>query len=216
MVAKTLDFDGILALFKEKEPPSRLADYWLAAKSGIARGRMDPITFYLYDQADGSRGRVPLEVQRQEHLEMWMLLGDPALRLPLEPPAIRLEVVGAAGPGKSIAVRGSLAPTAKVGKIRVTIERPIGSVAPELKPLPVEPAEARDLAMLENHERANSVVLASRDANPLEGRFECTFTLPAELPWERLTVRAQVAEGGEAAMGVETLPVHRGAEAPVR
>ena len=34
----------------------------------------DDLTFKLYDQFDGSRGKVPLSVQRLEHLEMWMLL----------------------------------------------------------------------------------------------------------------------------------------------
>jgi hypothetical protein len=63
--------------------PSRLADYWLAIQAGLARGEIDDFTFKLYDQADGTKGRVPLETQRLEHLEMWMLLGDPALRLPV-------------------------------------------------------------------------------------------------------------------------------------
>ena len=38
--------------------------------------------FYLFDQADGSRGQATLANQRAEHVEMWTLLGDPAMQLP--------------------------------------------------------------------------------------------------------------------------------------
>jgi hypothetical protein len=74
--------DGLLKCLREPPFPSRLADYWLAIQAGLARGEIDDFTFRLYDQADGTKGQVPLETQRLEHLEMWMLLGDPALRIP--------------------------------------------------------------------------------------------------------------------------------------
>jgi hypothetical protein len=75
--------DGLLQCLRETPFPTRLADYWLAVQAGLAEGPIDTFTFNLYDQADGTKGAVPLEVQRREHLEMWMLLGDPALRLPV-------------------------------------------------------------------------------------------------------------------------------------
>jgi hypothetical protein len=75
--------DGLLKCLRQPPFPSRLADYWLAIQAGLAQGEIDDFTFKLYDQADGTKGRVPLETQRLEHLEMWMLLGDPALRIPV-------------------------------------------------------------------------------------------------------------------------------------
>ncbi len=78
-----LAFEGILKCFCIPKPPLRLADYWLAVQNGIASGEINPFIFYLYDQADGSQGKIPLDLQRLEHLEMWILLGDPATQLPL-------------------------------------------------------------------------------------------------------------------------------------
>jgi hypothetical protein len=75
--------DGLLQCLREPPFPHRLADYWLAIQTGLATGEIDTFTFNLYDQADGTKGKVPLDVQRREHLEMWMLLGDPALRIPV-------------------------------------------------------------------------------------------------------------------------------------
>jgi hypothetical protein len=75
--------DGLLKCLGEPPFPARLADYWLAIQAGLSQGAIDEFTFKLYDQADGSKGKVPLDTQRLEHLEMWMLLGDPALRIPV-------------------------------------------------------------------------------------------------------------------------------------
>ena len=60
-----LALDGMLRCLMTPEPPTRLGAYWLAAKAGLARGKIDGITFWLYDQADGSRGTVPLDEQRE-------------------------------------------------------------------------------------------------------------------------------------------------------
>ena len=78
-----LAFDGALSCLAQKNPPRRLGDYWLAVQRGIARGQITQAEFLLYDMADGSNGQVPLDQQRLEHAEMWTLLGDPAMRIPL-------------------------------------------------------------------------------------------------------------------------------------
>lgn len=56
--------------------------------------------------------------------------------------------------------------------------------------------------MLDRHERANSVIIARREAAMADGRFECAFTLPDPLPWARLTIRARAEAEGAAAAGV--------------
>ncbi|MCR9197738.1 MAG: C25 family cysteine peptidase [Planctomycetaceae bacterium] len=78
-----LAFDGALSCLAQEDPPRQLGDYWLAVQRGIARGQITQAEFLLYDMADGSGGQVPLDQQRLEHAEMWTLLGDPAMRIPL-------------------------------------------------------------------------------------------------------------------------------------
>ena len=75
--------DGLLRCLGTPPFPSRLGNYWQAIQAGLAAGEIDNATFMMCDQADGTGGKVPLSIQRQEHLEMWMLLGDPTLRLPI-------------------------------------------------------------------------------------------------------------------------------------
>ena len=123
--------DGLLDCLSRAGGPERLAEYWLAVQAGLMKGKMDALTFWLYDQADGSRGKVPLDVQRKEHLEMWMLLGDPALHLPLIHPTIRLESKDAIAAGKQIEVRGTLPMELARCTVKLTLERPTGSRSDE-------------------------------------------------------------------------------------
>jgi hypothetical protein len=203
-----LAVDGLLECLSTPDPPERLADYWLAVKKGIANGKMDRLTFWLYDQADGSRGKTSLDLQCKEHLEMWMLLGDPAMRLPVVRPTIELTTKDTAAAGKTVTVNGTLPARFARSAVRVTLERPTGSSPPALVPLPQDPA-ARRRVMLANHERANALELASVEAAPRDGRFEATLKLPAETPWPRVIVRAVAAGEGDVAMGVLTLPLKK-------
>ena len=196
-----LAFDGMLECLSKAETPERLADYWLAVQAGIARGKIDPLTFWLLDQADGSRGKVTLAAQRLEHLEMWVLLGDPALKLPIRCPSISLTAKGTATAGKPIVCNGVLPAQFAGSKVRVTLERPAGSLPVRLEALPRDPAKKSGV-MLVNHQRANDVVLSSCEVQTQNGRFEATLTLPAELPWTRLTLRAVAVTEAEMAHGV--------------
>ena len=67
---------------REKEGPATVGEWWTTIQSAIASEPMSPFTFALFDHIDGSSGRTSLEDQRKEHLEMWWLLGDPAMRMP--------------------------------------------------------------------------------------------------------------------------------------
>jgi hypothetical protein len=202
-----LALDGMLTCLSASEPPPRVADYWLAAKAGLAHGEMAPLTFWMYDQADGSRGRVPLDTQRLEHLEMWILLGDPALRLPVQPSTIRLASADTASDGKSVPLIGSMPSGFSETMVRLTIERPLGSLPVDLKPVPTDSSRAD--VMMANHEWANSVVLATYEIQPHQGRFEYTLALPIELPWPRLTVRASAFTTSEEAVGILSLPLSK-------
>ena len=133
-----------------------------------------------------------------------MLLGDPALRLPVRQPTRGLDAVGTALPGKSLKVRGSLPAGFKGTSLRLTLERPLGSEPPGLQPLPREP-DKLDAIILANHERANSLVLQTLELQARDGMFEAEFRLPDALPWPRINIRAFAATGEQRALGV--LPV---------
>jgi hypothetical protein len=73
---------GLLACTREKDGPPTLGEWWTTIQGAIAREPMAPLTFAIFDHIDGSSGRTNLARQRKEHLEMWSLLGDPAMRMP--------------------------------------------------------------------------------------------------------------------------------------
>ncbi|WP_200267845.1 C25 family cysteine peptidase [Luteolibacter pohnpeiensis] len=67
-------------------PPETVGEWWLEIQKSIAARPLNPIIFFAFDRVDGSAKSlfshgIPLKDQRLEHLEMWMLLGDPATRL---------------------------------------------------------------------------------------------------------------------------------------
>jgi hypothetical protein len=181
--AGLLAVDGLLQCCAQAPFPARLADYWLAVQAGLAQGPIDDMTFTLLDQSDGTGGKVPLSAQRLEDLEMWMLLGDPALRLPVVPVDVSLEAAGPAGAGRSLTVNGAL---------------------PADTP---ENRAARDRVAAENCRRANQFVLASATAAAEGDRFKCSLAVPANLPWPKVVVRAYAEKGAESGQGVSLLPV---------
>lgn len=211
-----LALEGLLSCLTQPPFPYRLADYWLAIQAGLARGSMDPATFALLDMADGTGGKVPLATQRLEHLEMWMLLGDPALRLPIVPLAIALKIAEPLTAGKALAVRGDLPIRLQGVTVHLTLERPLDSVPPDLEKLPPNSPgnrEARQRTFVANHQRANSFVLASADAKAAGADFVGSLEVPANLPWTRLICRASATRSNETALGVIAVPVNGAAAA---
>jgi hypothetical protein len=192
--------------FLGPHPPDRLGESWLRLKQGLAKGKMDPITFRLLDAVDGD-SRIPQAVQRQEHLEMFVLLGDPALRLPSLPGDVKLTVTGPPGPGAKVVVRGTVPERLEGAEVSLTVERPRDSDPPGGTALPEGPAAARAKAMIERHERANDFVVVGKQLRVKDGRFAAELALPADLPWRRLTVRAYAATPREEGLGVLPLDV---------
>jgi hypothetical protein len=200
--------EGAMASLLGARPPERLAEAWLALEKGLASGKIDDLSYKLLDSVDGD-AKIPQATQRREHLEMFVLLGDPALRLPVLPADVRLETDGELAAGKTLTVKGEVPARLAGAAVRVTVERSLTSEPADLQPLPKEPAEQARV-MLANHERANRFVLAAKEVKARDGRFEAALELPPKLPWPRLILRAYAATELQEGQGVLSLPVKRG------
>ena len=174
-------------------------------QEGVARGPINAFTFRLLDAADGDSD-IPEATQRREHLEMFLLLGDPALKLPVLPSDVKLRTDGDAMAGKLLTITGEAPARLEGAKVRLTLERPLGSEPPDLQLLPKEGPD-RAKVMLANHERANQFALLTREAMVKDGRFELQLPLPDKLPWQRLTLRAYAATEKQDGLGVLTVQV---------
>ena len=196
--------DGLVESTFAGKSPERLGATWLAIKRGVAKGKIDDLTFGLLDAVDGD-GDIPQATQRLEHLEMFTLLGDPALKLAATPADLALKTDDEAKPGAAITIHGTAPARLNGGRVRVVVERPVSSRPNDLEPLPKERGPERDRAMMRNHERANRFAVAAAEATVRDGRFEVKLDLPTELPWPRLNVRAYAATEAAEALGVLTL-----------
>src|SRR6202035_5336870 len=144
--------------------------------------------YRMLDAVDGD-SRIPQATQREEHLEMFVLLGDPALRLPETAGGIRLEPLPGLAPGKTFTVRGWLPERLRGGSVRVSLERSPASLPAGLLPLPAKPGAERDRVMLANHRRANRFAVAEKEAAARGLAFEATLEVPAKLPCPGLVLR---------------------------
>ncbi len=196
---------GFCDSFLGKEPPERLGMCWLRMLASLAT-RPLPFYFPLLDAADGDP-TISAPVQRQEHLEMFVLLGDPALKLPTLFQDVRLSVTGQAGPGTTLTITGRLPPRLAGGQVLLTVERPTTSQPADLVPLPKVPGAVRDRVMRDNHDRANNFVLDRIAIRATDASFTGQLHLPEKLPWSRLTVRAYVCTQSQEGMGIELVSV---------
>jgi hypothetical protein len=190
------------------KPPERLGTAWLALLKGLASGDIDPISYALLDRVDGDP-QIPQATQRREHLEMFILLGDPALRLPDLPADITLTDPGQLKAGTTLAINGTLPPRLAGARVRVTLERTSGSLPSDLEPLPGEPGSLQDRVMRANHERANHFVLAEADARTTGLQFVGNLKVPEKLPGHDLILRAYASTDRSDGQGVLRLDADR-------
>jgi hypothetical protein len=205
-----LAIEGLLACVRQPPFPSRLGDYWLGVARGLAGGEMDETTFALLDMADGSRGRTPLAAQRREHLEMWLLLGDPAMRMPIVPTDITIETPQPITAAKDFEVRGSLPGRLKGATVQISLERQLISRAAEQTEIPPQTPEnrsARERAFIDRHQGANSFVLTTVETKAAGDKFAASIQAPPTMPWSNVVVRVTAALSNETGMGVICVPV---------
>lgn len=107
-----LSMSGMLTKMSAEAAPETVGDFWQGVQHGLREGPITDADFKMLDMADGSGGKIPLETQRLEHLESWMLLGDPAMPLIPQPLPIKLTVSASASAGE-IEIAGELPPLAR-------------------------------------------------------------------------------------------------------
>jgi hypothetical protein len=202
-----LGADGLFESTFADRPPERLGESWLAVKKGVARGKIDDFTYRLLDAVDGDK-QIPQATQRLEHLEMFLLLGDPALRIPAVPEDIELNADAIVVPGAVMTVRGKAPARLEGAEVRLTLERTVNSVPEGLQAVPKDRAE-RDRILLANHERANRFVLTESQSVVKDGAFEAKLVAPAKLPWPGVILRACAATAREEGIATRTVKVRQ-------
>lgn len=191
--------DGLFESTFVQALPQRLGTSWLAIQNSVAHGKIDDLTFGLLNAVDGD-SKIPQATQRQEHLEMFMLLGDPALRLPKMAEDVEVSVEKSVSGGEKLTVTGKLPARLAGARVWLTLERTVDSV-PELRP---DRGRSLKEQMLANHERANCFVLAASETKEKDGRFQTTLDVPAKLP-RRMILRVYAANERAEGMAVRTL-----------
>jgi hypothetical protein len=170
---------------QREDPPSTLGEYWLAMQGSMAQSRIDPVMFWLLDQADGTKGQVPLAAQRPEHVEMWTLLGDPALKLPIERSTLEFDVNGDLLPGGRISITARVPDDMNGGTARVCVEPRILRL---LKRSDDEDVVSSGPAM--------EPPLAANDVQLESGQLQCTLELPKSIDSTReFVVRIVISNG---------------------
>ena len=140
---------------------------------------------------------------------MFLLLGDPALRLPFMPADVELTAEASVASGEALRVRGKVPARLAGARVTLTLERTVNSVPNDLEPIPKETGAARDRVMLANHDRANRFVVTTAECVAKDGSFEAKLDVPAKLPWPRLILRVYAATPREEGMAVRTLEVKK-------
>lgn len=204
--------DGLFQKAFAGRPARTVGDLWLAALAGVAHGPIDFVSYRLLDAVDGDPSS-PQAAQRQEHLEMFVLLGDPALRLPAVGDDLTLQPSSrTVTPGGVLEVCGQLPPYLHSARVQVWLNRTPGSVPVDLEPVPATPGPARDRVLLANHRRANEFTVTQADDVAVQGRFTVQLKVPPRLPGTRLLLRVRAFTADAEAITAEPLTVSRPAD----
>ncbi len=170
-----LGLELMRAAFAERA--ETLGDALLAAKRATAASDDLDRQRQLLDAAAKllSPTREQLAAERAEHLDLFNLLGDPLLRLPL-PRRIEIEVRPTAMAGGSLVVSGS---TPVAGKL--TIELAVRRDRLTFKAPPRETFDAGSLAgYMDVYARANEQRLGASQQDQPAGLFRAELSVPSE------------------------------------
>ena len=206
--------EGLLKHLPAVRESPRLGNVWLTMKKHLANAPIDPLVFYALDRVDGDP-ETPQATQRLSHLEMFMLLGDPAIRFPSMLANVSMDVGGKPEAGGTFTVSARVGPGLARARGRLSLERTITSQAIGLEPLPPETEpEERARVLLANHERANRFELAGVDVRIKDLRIEAQLEIPTEIPCPALIVRLHLATDKTEGMATRLITIEREKEAP--
>jgi hypothetical protein len=173
-------------------------------KGRLTREPINPLLYFALDKVDGDP-KTPQAEQRREPQEMFMLFGDPALRLPGFEHRLEVNVAGDVKPGATIEVAGPVPTALAKGTGRVSISRPLTVGATDQKVMPHgNDAAGRRAAMLHNHAAANAFTLVEAPVAIREGRYSARLTLPERLPSSSLNIRVYIVSEESEAFGTLT------------
>jgi hypothetical protein len=209
----TLMSEGLLKNLPDADASCRLGEVWLAMTQNLARGEMNPLIFHALNAVDGDPN-TPEPLQRLEHQEMFMLLGDPATRWPRVEQLLALSCPGAARPGGKLRVSAPCPKWLWGASGMVTLEREFTSDPAGLEPLPPERLPMRNETILRNHRRANDFVLEEASVTVTDGQIEAILDVPANVPWRRLIVRVAIRTAEHEALGTRAIRVQSPAPRP--
>jgi hypothetical protein len=199
--------DGMLKSLPGPNEARRLGDLWLGMKRNLANGPLNPLVFRALDTVDGESGSPEAE-QRREHQEMFLLLGDPAVRLPHFADRLDLNCPDEIQAGESFEVSAALPPGFDRATGWVRLERALTSLPAGVEPVAAELVGSERAAFVRaNHKRANRFLLHSSPAAISGRRLSAELRLPQPIPWERLIVRVYARSGTDEALGVRSLQV---------
>lgn len=199
-----LGLSGMLTRMSAEPSPRTVGDFWQGVQQGLREGPIDAGDFKLMDMADGSGGKLPLETQRSEHLESWMLLGDPAMPLAPEPLTIKLTGKPTAS-ADELEVVGELPPSLANAKLRLTLERHPSQIRTDLPAVPAS-GEPRREATRKRRALSNDHVLATKDITAEGIVFRTTISLPSSPSAGPLVIRASSLDEPSSASGIAQVP----------
>ena len=145
-----------------------------------------------------------LAAERQEHVWMMNLIGDPLLRLHY-PTDLQLNALPQTKPGERILVRGS---SSMAGQLQVELAYRREQTVPNLsQPDAFSPdVDARNRAQA-TYQSANSRVLAKAIASIDQGDFEVPIEVPADLARGKYCIRVFLSGQTTWATGYQTLSI---------
>lgn len=145
-----------------------------------------------------------LAAERQEHVWMMNLIGDPLLRLNY-PSEVLLKEIPQAKPGDRVSVKGT-SPFA--GKLHLELAYRRDQLKPDVKQLDAfsPDVDSRKRAQ-ETYESANARVLVHVDAEVKGGEFSVGVDVPSDLPRGKYCVRAFLTGQSTWAAGYQVISV---------
>lgn len=137
--------------------------------------------------------------QKQSHLYMYTLFGDPAMRIGYPGAGMKLGAPAQVAPGAMLQVSVSGAPA--TGKVAFTLETARSAIRGAIQQVPMDGDPQRDAVIEANYAAANQKVVATATAMISGGNAAAAFMVPADLAAGDYHVKAYADDGARDAVG---------------